>query len=497
MTSPSRDEQLEDLPVEPLLTREYETRRVEMHDRLRRQYGSVAPVGLLGQPVWLVLDYPQALSVMTDAALWKKSMTHWRAYTEGRVPKDWPPLPALECDMLVFFDDERHAAARASLEAALAPFQDLSHPTARRLEELTREYADDLITFLAGGAGGNREGMADLCGQFARPLPMMVVNQLLGFPVAKGDEVIMDVWRVLDAGPEAPAAIERLMTDLRELAEEKRARPGDDMPSYLLAHNPEISTEELAWELYLVMGTTADEVSSLIASSLVETLRRPRDVPPGMRRAFHQEIINNVVVANPPMHNLTFRFPVADTELGDFRISAGDPVMVSPAAVHNCPHFGAGATRPPFFSSRDHISFGVGPHRCPAKELAMMIVGTGLERITARFEEFRLTMPEDQLPWRSSPFFGGLRILPVQYRLAVEQPSAVADPRPPERADGGAPASVPAAGVEVPAPSPGVPAGAEGDAETGREPAGARGPRGRQSSLWRLMAALRRKARRG
>lgn len=176
--------QLETMSVEPLLTHDYETRRAEIHDELRGRYGAVAPVDLLGTPVWLVLGYDEALTVLRDGDRWKKSLTHWRAYTEGRIPADWPMLPALECDMMVFFDDQRHQTARAAFERAVRPFQDPSRPSARQLRALITQYADDLITFLS--EDGGRTGIADLCGQYARPLPLMVTNRLLGFADARG-----------------------------------------------------------------------------------------------------------------------------------------------------------------------------------------------------------------------------------------------------------------------------------------------------------------------
>lgn len=176
------------------------------------------------------------------------------------------------------------------------------------------------------------------------------------------------------------------------------------------------------------------------------------------------------------MHNMTFRFPVVPTRLGRFEIAAGDPVMVSPAAAHTCPHFtgsvGGGAAAGALFTSRAHLSFGAGPHRCPAQDLAFMIVGIGIERLFARFEKVELAMPADQLPWRSSPLFSGLRALPVRYLLTEGQ-----------RQRWGAAALAPGLAV------------AEGYAYAEESPEAERPER--QSPFWRLMASLRRRARRG
>ncbi|MFD5317183.1 cytochrome [Streptomyces sp. NPDC127098] len=414
---------LADLPAEPLITHEYERNRPAVLAAQRERHGAVAPVDLLGQPVWLVLDHTEAMRVLTDEAHWKKAPAHWRAYREGAVPRDWPLRFVVDSEMVTFFDDERHAAARAAIDAAIAPYQG-EGAEAGRLRELITAHADQLISFLSAGGGGR--GMADLCGQYARPLPLMVANHLLGLPDAEGDDVLMDVWRVLDAGPEAPMAVHRLLADLRELVEEKRRHPGDDIPSRLLAHAPDASTDEHALHLNMILVTTAESTGALLAGSLVHALATDTldEVDP-------RELIERTAVANPPMQNLSLRFAAADTPLGGVTVAAGDPVMVSPAAAHACPHFTGTDDAP-------HLAFGAGPHACPARPLAETIVTIGIERVRERFGELRLALPPDQLPWRFTPLVTGLRSLPVRYDVAAPaaQPAPAAaepQPAPPER----------------------------------------------------------------
>ncbi|TDC27054.1 cytochrome P450 [Streptomyces sp. 8K308] len=412
---------LADLPADPLFTHDYERRRPAVLAALRERHGAVAPVDLLGQPVWLVLDHGEAMRVLTDEERWKKAPTHWRAYREGAVPRDWPLRFVVDSEMVVFFDDERRVAARAAIDAALAPYQG-EGAEAERLTGLISGHADSLISFLSAGGGGR--GMADLCGQYARPLPLMVANHLLGLPDAEGDDVLMDVWRVLDAGPEAPMAVHRLLVGLRELVEEKRRRPGDDVPSRLLAHAPDASTEEHALHLNMILITTAESTGALLAGSLVHALATNT-----LAETEPRELIERTAISNPPMQNLSLRFAAADTRLGDVTVAAGDPVIVSPAAAHACPHFTGDEAAP-------HLAFGAGPHACPARPLAETIVTIGIERVRERFGELTLAMPPDQLPWRVTPLVTGLRSLPVRYSVATPEPGPAApavEPSAPER----------------------------------------------------------------
>ncbi|MBW8486463.1 cytochrome P450 [Actinomadura parmotrematis] len=434
---------LAELATEALLTRDYETRPVLFYERLRARYGPVAPVDVLGVPAWLVLGYPQMLDVLRDPrGLWSKRLDSWRARCEGRVPADWPLLPAFEIDSSVFQDGPGLARLRTAWTAGLKPFQDRSQPQARALEAAIRRYADDLITALAGHG---RTGTADLAGQYARPLPLMIVNRLLGFPAARGEELLMDMWRVLDAGPDAAEASARLGAAVAEVCAARFAAPAEDLPSYMIAAVPDLTVDELAREMVMLIGLVGDHTGTLIGSTVAEVVIGDSGVRASLSAGMIAEAVNRAAIASPPMANLTFRWPRADVRLGAYRIAAGDPVMLSPAAAHLDPAFTGGRSPDAIYSSRAHLSWGAGAHACIGRELATVITTIAVERLFERFSALSLALPADQLPWRSSPLMRGLRALPVHYELA---PGADVPQTP-------APAPVPQTPAEPePAPSP-------------------------------------------
>lgn len=410
---------LETLDPEPLLTRDYETRPGLVYERLRQRHGPVAPVDLLGVPAWLVLGYRESLQVLQDDAGWPKGLEKWRARSEGRVPADWPLGPSLEVNHVLIQGGPGYPALRTAWDGALRPFQDPRHPQAKRLKSAVTVYADDLITLLAQGG---RTGMADLSAQFSRPLPLMAASHLLGFPGSQGDDALMDMWRVLDAGPDAEPALERLLGTLSALAAAKIRQPGDDFPSHLLAAHPDLSVDELARELFMLLGMTSDHVGILISNTVVEVISGDREggVRTTLSAGMVRETMNRVVMRKPPLVNFVPRFAAQDTRLGNYTIHAGDPVWVSSAAAHADPLF-AGQMAPgsSTISSRAHLSWGAGPRQCPARELASTIAAAGVSRLFERFGHLELALPVDQLPWRSSPFMRGLRSLPVRYELAA------------------------------------------------------------------------------
>lgn len=426
---------LESLAVEPLVDRDYDARPALVFERLRAEYGPVAPVDVLGVPFWLALGYPQVLEVLRNQrGIWSKRLADWNAWNEGRVPHDWPLRPSLAVDHIVFQEGERLRDLRAAYHEALRPYQDATHSQGRRLRAVITRYADELIDVMAEG-GPN--GWADLSAQYARPLPLMAVGELFGVREGEGgDEFLMDMWRVLDASPDAAAALDRLLAALGDLAAARMAGPQEDMPSYLLAAHPGMTVDEMSRELMMIVGVVGDFTGTLIGNTIAEVVTANHEVRASLSAGMVRETVNRVAMANPPMANLTFRCPSVDVRLGEVTVRAGEPVLLSVAAAHADPVFSGGRDGDAMFSSRAHLAWGAGPHECLGRELATVIVTIAIERLFERFQGITLTLPPDQLPWRSSPLMRGLRSLPVRYELSDRGGPAVPAreaPREPER----------------------------------------------------------------
>jgi cytochrome P450 len=174
-----------------------------------------------------------------------------------------------------------------------------------------------------------------------------------------------------------------------------------------------------------------------------------------------RETMNRVVMQKPPLVNFVPLFPLTDTRLGDDTIAAGDPVWVSVGAAHADPAFSDKVCPAQTISTRAHLAWGAGPRQCPARELATTTASIGVSRLLERLSGLELSLPVDQLPWRSSPFMRGLRSLPVRYTLADTPAPPVAE----------------AAQLPAVPPPPGHPPAADG-------------PERPRSSLWRYLAGL-------
>ncbi|MEU8276064.1 cytochrome P450 [Microbispora bryophytorum] len=427
------------MPLESLLTGDYEADPTLVYERLRARYGPVAPVDVLGVPVWFVLGYDEVLHIMQNARdAWSKRVDHWRAYAEGGVPADWPLLALLQADNSGFYDGDRHRGLRGAWIAGLRPFQDPGGEQAQRLERAMVRHCDDLVDVMAE-AGPT--GRADLAGQYGRPFPLLVANHLLGVTIERGEDLLEDQWRLLD-GSDSAGAYQRLHAALLDLATAKRQRRGDDLPSYMIEAKPDLTNEELARELMMLSGFL-DFTGSLICNVIVEAITNPR-LRESLSVGAIEEVVNRVALANPALANLTLRYARMDVKLGRFTIAAGDPVMLSIAGAHADPRFAGAFTSDNIRSTRAHLAWGAGPHRCPSQRLATQMSTIAVRRLLDRFSVLKPTLPVDRFPWRPSPFVRALRSLPVTYELSTRFSGTLrparetpGEPSPPTAQDGG------------------------------------------------------------
>ncbi|MFF4018388.1 cytochrome [Streptomyces sp. NPDC001843] len=422
-TAPADSPDLASLPVQPLLTAEFDADPGAVYRRLRRTYGPVAPVGLLGVPVWLVLGYREVLEVLRNEGQWRRDVRYWRARAQGRLPADWPLLAGYEVRQTMFMDEEEHQTARRTLHTALRPFQDAETPEGWELRSAVSRYADDLVALLAAESGPS--GFADLGAQYTRPLLLLVTAKLFGCPVGLGDALVMDLWRMLDGGPDAGPATARALAAFTRLATHRRALPGDDLTSYMLLADPGLTDEQLGRELFMNAVYLNDITGNMVLNTLLEVLRGNATVRRSLSAGQLGETVDRAALANPPVANMCFRFAARDVRLGDFWIRRGDIVSPSAAAAHqDLLAIGSSPLVGSAVSTHAHLGWGGGPHQCPgaARELGTLIVTTAVGRIFDHFAGAELTLPPDQLPWRSGPVVRGLRVLPVRYELTPAAP---------------------------------------------------------------------------
>ncbi|MCY0939943.1 cytochrome P450 [Streptomyces antarcticus] len=376
-----------------------------------RHYGPTAPVELApGVEATLVTDYSTALQLLQDSGSFRKDARRWRDLDEGRVSPDNPAVPVLAYrPNCMFSDGPEHLRLRQAVTDSMARVD------TRRLSHSTAQVSNYLISQF-----GSR-GSADLLADYAKQLPLFVFNELFGCPADIGDRVLFGATGMFD-GVNAERAIEVLFGAVGELVALKRARPGDDVTSWLMQHQAKLTDEEMVHQLALLLVAGNEPLRNLIGNTLHRLLTHDAYAHKG---GLIDEAIDDTLWENPPMQNLAAHYPAADMEFAGQKLRAGDLVLVSFAAANTGPALTAARQAG---SNRAHLAWSAGPHACPSKEPARQITVTAIENLLNRLPDVELAVPEDSLVWRPGPFNRGLATLPVRFTAVGPRPGTAAAP---------------------------------------------------------------------
>ncbi|WP_042414199.1 cytochrome P450 [Streptacidiphilus anmyonensis] len=381
-----------------------------------RHFGPTAPVELApGVPATLVTDYQTALRLLQDPANFRKDSRRWRDLAEGNLPLDSPVVPTLTYrPNALFSDGAEHLRLRQAITDTMARID--MHRLARSTEQVSN--------FLISQFGPR--GSADLLGDYAKQVSLMVFNELFGCPAEIGDRVMFGTLGMFE-GVNAEQAVAVLFGACGELVALKRSRPGDDVTSWLLQHHAKLTDEEMVYQLALLLASGSEPLRNLIGNTLHRVLT---DDGYANKGGLIDEALDDTLWENPPMANFAAHYSASDVEFAGQHFRAGDLFLVGIAAANTSPALATARQS----GSRAHLSWSAGPHACPSKEPARQIAITAIENLLNQLPDVVLAVPEQSLSWRPGPFSRGLASLPTRFTPVeiTRRPDATRVPRPTE-----------------------------------------------------------------
>ncbi|MEV2246421.1 cytochrome P450 [Streptomyces sp. NPDC049970] len=380
------------------------------HYRRLRDRGPLARVRIAPDvDAMLVVDYQAAVDLLRDTDTFTKDPRAWQA----GVPADSPVLPVLGYRPTALFSDgEVHARYRDAINDTLA----LIEPHLLRSE--VARVARRLIT------GFSASGTGDLIAQYARMLPLHVFTASFGVAPEDGRRVVRGVGGMMDSAEDAAAAYGDLVRVVSALVSDRRARPGRDLTTYLLAHPAGLDDDEAVRQITLIMSAGHDPTTNLIGNALLRMLGDA-----GYGGSLHggattaREAIDDVLWRDPPLANLGAHYPRQDTEFHGVPLRAGQLVLVSFAAANTQ---SPPSSSDPVVRSGDgaHLAWSTGPHRCPAKQPALLMAVTAIEELTSQLCDLELAVDPGELVWRPGPFHRAPAHLPVRFTPLDTLPEA-------------------------------------------------------------------------
>jgi cytochrome P450 len=278
-----------------------------------------------------------------------------------------------------------------------------------------------LVDGLIDAQRGNQQ--FDVVDDFAYPLPVTVICELLGVP--REDEPRFHVWADTlahsidpDPGQETTAgammAAQELGTYMRGLIEERRAHPTDDLISGLAAGDDagRMDDPDLIITLILLLIAGHETTVNLITNGMLTLLRYPewlqrlRDDPD--RIPF---VIEELLRFEPPVQFIP-RFALADIAMDGVTIPKGAGIRLMLAAGNRDPRrFQDPDVFNPDRPDIEHFGFGGGIHFCVGAPLARIEGEVALTELARRLVNPRLV--EDPPPYRPNSVLRGPRHLPV------------------------------------------------------------------------------------
>jgi cytochrome P450 len=360
---------------------------------------------------WVLTRYADVIAMLRDPRLVKEPIA---AFVAARFGMAVPPGLGLS---MLDRDPPDHTRLRGLVSKAFTP---------RALEGL-RSHIQQIVDRLL--ARVEHRGAMDLIDEFAYPLPVLVICELLGVPVEDQERFRhwgLDIARGLDAIMLPPdsevarrsmAARHALSDYFRELIAKRRAAPREDMLSALIAAEEagdRLNGEELRATCILLLVAGHETTVNLIGNGTLALLRHPdqfaklRDNPRLIGTA-----VEELLRYDGPVQR-TARIPSEDITIGGHTIGKGEMVM---------PFLGAADRDPAQFPDPDrlditradnrHIAFGMGIHFCLGAPLARMEGQIAINTLLQRLPE--LALATDRPEFRQSLTLRGLSRLPVRF----------------------------------------------------------------------------------
>jgi cytochrome P450 len=371
------------------------------------QMRSISPVAHIPPfDIWMIFDFDGVKRVLVDHDVFSSDLS----FVPGQGnPGEW----------FIFFDPPRHTKLRALLSKAFTPR--VVANLEPRIRELTRQLLDQSI----------EHGEMDLAVDFAVPLPMRVIAEMLGVPAEdwprykRWSDVILKIANTFSRDEEAARTIDdfRAVTAemklfLPDLIAKRRAEHQEDLLTRLV--EAEVDGERLTQQeilgfvqLLLVGGqeTTANLINNAILCLLdnQDQLARLRQSPELLPSA-----IEEVLRFRSPLQWMP-RATRRDVELHGRLIPAGKLVLPMIGSANRDPKQFRDAGR--FDMTRNpnpHLAFGSGIHACLGAPLARLEARIALADFLERVKGFELATDE---PWEPRKALGvhGPSRLPIRF----------------------------------------------------------------------------------
>ncbi len=336
--------------------------------------------------LWLAFGHADADAVLRDRAL-------GRVYRPREPGDEWDTFNWLHADSILDSEPPKHTRLRSLVAKAFA------RGHVERLRPRVRELAEGLLDRAAEMAGG-----FDVLADYAEPLPVMVIAELLGVPEA--DRHLLRPWsqaivkmyeydRTAEQEALAKVAAAEFAAYVSELASARRAAPGDDLVSHLALvedGSERLSERELVATCVLLLNAGHEASVNAFGNGMVALFRSPSELA-RLRSdpwALAETAVEEFLRFDSPLQ-LFERTAKRDLAVRGVRVAEGEKIAALLGSANRDPSvFDRAGAMVVGRDQNPHIGFGSGIHFCLGAPLARLELQTSLPLLVERFPKLAL-----------------------------------------------------------------------------------------------------------
>ena len=376
-----------------------------------------APIMKTEMGFWVASRYEDVTAIMRD----KRFGRGFVSRTERqRGPEVWQePIFATMRNWMLMMDPPDHGRLRGLVARAFAPRH------LKALRPRIQRRVDDTVDALEGRSENGRE--MDFIADFAHPLPVHVICDMLGIPMedrGRFFEGARSGGRLLDPTPLPAEELQEIndghlvqVTYFKELFKRRRKDPGDDIITELLNaadDGDKLSDDELVANIILLFAAGHETTVNMLGNGLLHLLNNAAEweklkADPSLVPSAVEEMLRF-----DSSVQLTGRVALEDVEISGIVIPAGEQILNLLGAANRDPDQYDDPEE--FKVGRQNVqpaSFGGGIHHCIGAPLARLEGEVALSTLIKRLPNIRLA--NDDPEWRMTFTLRGLTTLPVAW----------------------------------------------------------------------------------
>jgi hypothetical protein len=350
----------------------------------------------IGKPVWhegmqifLAARHSDANDVFRNKSL-------GRIFTDKSPEFEWETFNWLHSDSILDSEPPKHTRLRSLVAKAFN--RNKIEGMRPAVERITQQLLDAIDEKVKSGEN------FDLIADYAEPLPVKIIADLLGFP--ESEEHLLRPWsqsivKMYEVNPselyqvEAKKAAGEFAEYVRNLAEHRKTNPGQDLITDLAMveeNGEKLNSHELVATCVLLLNAGHEASVNAFGNGMVAALERP-DQAELLRknsRVITETALEEFMRFDAPLH-LFERTATIDTELGGVKIEKGQKIAALIGSANRDSSVFERAdemdlTRDP----NPHIGFGAGIHFCLGAPLARLEMSVSLPALWEKYPNMQL-----------------------------------------------------------------------------------------------------------